>query len=250
MRIVCSVIVLYSSLVLPARGFSQDKAREIVERAIVAQGGKSKIAKLRCMRIKVEGTTDFVPGHPNLPFTIEDMWQMPDRYKTSSTIQFNGEKHVQTEVINGSAGWSQLDGVSMDLPKEALAEMKEQKYAEDFDRFGFLKDKNVELSTVADITVNGKPAAGILIKSKGHRDVKLYFDKATGLLVKREHRLPDTSPGRLVLQEVLFSDYQDKDGLKHYRKLVLYRDGKKVVDARVTEIEFFDKLDAKAFAKP
>src|SRR5258706_356050 len=131
MRLVCSAIVLYSSLVSSAGGLAQDKAREIVVRAIVAQGGKAKVAKLRCMRIKIEGTTNFVPDQPNLPFTIEDMWQMPDRYKTSSTIQFGGEKHVQTEVIYGNTGWSQLDGINLDFPEKALAEMKEQKYAED-----------------------------------------------------------------------------------------------------------------------
>src|SRR5712692_3019721 len=131
MRILCNAIVLYSALVSAAGGFVQDKARAVVEKAIVAQGGKAKVAKLRCMRIKVEGTTNFVPDQPNLPFTIEDMWQMPDRYKTSSTIQFGSEKHVQTEVIFGNTGWSQLDGINLIFSKEALAEMKEQKYAED-----------------------------------------------------------------------------------------------------------------------
>jgi len=38
------------------------------------------------MRIKVDGTTDLVPGQPNLPFTIEDTWQMPHRYKTESSF--------------------------------------------------------------------------------------------------------------------------------------------------------------------
>src|ERR1041385_8033626 len=100
-----------SNVVLRLPGSVQDDAaRALIERAIVAQGGSQRVAKLHCMRIKVEGTMNFVPGQPNLPFTIEDIWQMPDRYKTTSTISIAGQKHVQTEVIDGDKGWSRVDG--------------------------------------------------------------------------------------------------------------------------------------------
>src|SRR5207245_7581024 len=111
------------------------------------------------------------------------------------------------------------------------------------------REKDVEISTIDPIDVDGKPAVGVLVKPKGHREVKLYFDKTSGLLVKREHRLLDPSSGKEILQEVVFSDYQEKDGLKHYRKIVASRDHKKVIDARVTELALFDKLDDKIFDK-
>ena len=47
-----------------------------------------------------------------------------------------------------------------------------------------------------------------------------------------------------------FSDYREKDGLKHYRKISALHDGKKFVEGTVTEIEFFEKLDPKVLAKP
>jgi hypothetical protein len=240
-----SVLVFSASVVL-----AQDRARAIVEKAIQAQGGEAKVAKLRMMRIKVEGTADLVPGQPSVPFTIEDTWQMPDRYKTSSTFQMSGKKLAQTQVIDGEKGWIQMNGKTQDLPKEAVAEMKEQKYAEDLDRLAFLKERAVELSALDASAVDGRPVVGVLVKSNGHRDVRLYFDTTSGLLVKREHRLLDSSSGKEALQEVIFSDYQEKDGLKHYKKIAAFRDGKKVLDATVTEIEFFDKPDEKAFAKP
>ena len=230
--------------------FAQDTPQVVVEKAIQAQGGQAKVAKLRMMRIKVEGTIDLVPGQPKLAITVEDTWQMPDRYKSSSSFQLMGKNVIQTQVIDGDKGWFQINGQTQDLPKEHVTEMKEQKYAEDLDRLGFLKDKGFELSVLDEIEVDGKPALGVLVKSKGHRDVKLYFDKTSELLVKREHRLVDAASGKEVLQEVIFSDYQDKDGLKHYKSVVGLRDGKKVIDARVIEIEFFEKLDAKTFAKP
>jgi hypothetical protein len=250
MRKLHTTFVLCGLFVSPPAASAQDGARAIVEKAIQAQGGEAKIAKLRTMRIKVEGTTDLVPGQPHLPFTLEDTWQMPNRYKTSSTFQLQDKKYTQTQVIDGDKGWIQSDGQTQDLPKEAVTEMKEQKYAEDLDRLGFLKEKGIELSALDEIKVDGKPAVGVLVKSKGHRDVKLYFDNASGLLVKRDQQVLDPSSGKEVRQEVIFSDYQEKDGLKHYKKIVALRDGKMVIDARVTEVEFFDKLEAKVFAKP
>src|SRR5947209_11526066 len=99
---ILSVLVFSASVV-----FAQDKARAIVEKAIHAQGGEAKVAKLRTMRIKVEGTTDLVPGQLNLPFTITDTWQMPDRYKTSAVFQLQGKTFTQTQVIAGDTGWIQ-----------------------------------------------------------------------------------------------------------------------------------------------
>ena len=63
-------------------------------------------------------------------------------------------------------------------------------------------------------------------------------------------RVLDPSSGKEVRQEVVFSDYQLKDGVKHYMKIVAFRDAKKVIEAKLTEVKFLEKLDAKVFAKP
>jgi hypothetical protein len=229
---------------------SDDPSRDVVEKAIKAQGGADKVAKLRVMRIKVEGTMSLAPGQRAIPFVLEDCWQMPDQYKTTSRFELGGKKVNQTQAIDGKAGWIQLDGVTQDMPKEAVAEMREQKYAEDLDRLGFLADKGIDRTVLGESKVGGRAAIGVLIKSQGHRDVKLWFDKENGLLVKREHRLLDSGTGKEITQEVVFSDYRVTDGVQHYRALTGYRDGKKIIDGKVREIEFFDKLDKKVFSKP
>lgn len=227
-----------------------DAARGVVEKAIKAQGGADKVAKLRVMRVKAEGTMNLVPGQPAIPFVIEDWWQMPDQYKTTSRFERGGKKMSQTQALDGETGWMQFDGVTQDLPNGAIAEMREQRYAEDLDRLGFLKDKRIDPSALGESKVGGRAAVGVLIKSKGHRDVKLWFDEQNGLLIKREHGVLDSGTGKEVTQAVVFSDYRESDGLKHYRALTVYRDGKKVIEAKVVEVEFFDKLDMKVFAKP
>jgi hypothetical protein len=231
------------------RARAADDARAIVDKAIKAQGGEAKLAKLKRARVKVVGKLALGPGKPDAPFVITDVWQMPRQYKTSLEVTADGKKLSQTLVLNGDKGWASLNGETKELPKEALAEMKEQKYAEDLDRLLGLKDKGVTLTVLKEAKVNGKPAVGVAVKAKGHRDVKLYFDKASGLLVKREHKVVDDS-GKEVLQEVIFDQYEDVDGVKHYKKIAAYRAGKKFVEGKVTSVSFPDKMDDKEFDKP
>ena len=230
--------------------YGQDGARAIIEKAIQAQGGDKQVSKLRIMRIKVEGKIDVGPGLKNLPFVIEDTWQMPGQYKTTQRIQLKKDlAYAHTIVIDGDKGWKRVDGNVSDLSKQELAEFRDQKQGEDLDRLGFLNDKGRELSLLDEIKSEGKPAVGVLVKTKAQRDVKLYFDKSSGLLVKRERRIGGPA-GKEVLQEVFFRDYQEKDGVKHYRKILGLQNGQRVVEGTVTELEFFDKLDPKMFAKP
>jgi len=53
------------------------------------------------MRVKVEGTLDMGPTQTNVPCTIEDTWQMPQRYKTVSSVKLGDTSMTQATVIDG-----------------------------------------------------------------------------------------------------------------------------------------------------
>ncbi len=243
-------IIIASCFLLPGIATADDAGRALVEAAIKAHGGPEKVAKLRVMRIKAEGTIIPVPGLPSLPLVIEDWWQMPDQYKTTSHYELAGKKVSQTQTIDGRTGWLQVNDQVRDLPEDAIAEMRQQKHAEDMDRLGFLRDTGVDLTALGEVTVDGRPAVGVVVESKGHRDVKLYFDKESGRLIKREHTVFDGGTGKEVVQEVVFGDDRETDGVPHYRRLTAFRGGKEFVDVKVVEVEFFEKLDKTVFNKP
>lgn len=243
-------LILAASSLLPTSTAADEAGRAVVEKAIRAHGGAEKVAKLRIMRIKVEGTMALAPGQPEVPFVLEDWWQMPGQYKTTASYELGGKTVSQTQAIDGQVGWLQFDGQVQNLPKEAVAEMREQKYAEDLDRLGFLADKGTEVTALGEAKVAGRAATGVVVKAQGHRDVKLYFDAESGLLVKREHGILDCATGKEVVQEVVFGGYRETGGVPHYHTLTAYRGGRKFVDAKVVEVEFFGNLDKKVFAKP
>ena len=172
---------------------------------------------------------------------------MPDQYKSITRFELGGKKVSQSQAIDGQAGWIEINGNVQAMPKEAVAEMREQKYAEDLDRLGFLGNGDFVITSLGASDVG---MIGVLVRSKGHNEVKLYFGKQSGRLLKREHPVLDATTGKDVVQEVIFGDYKETDGVPHYRTIAAYRGGKKFVEAKVVEIEFFDKLDKKVFAKP
>jgi hypothetical protein len=228
---------------------ADEKANAVIDKAIAAQGGGEKLKKLRSVRIAIKGTAELSGGLGPVPVEFEDSWQMPGRYKTTARLTYNGMPVTSTQIIDGDTGWVTISGQTQQMPEAAMAEMKEQKYAEDLDRLLGLKEKAYTLTSVEGPAVDSRPTVGVKVASKGHRDVTLYFDAATGLLLKRQQQVLDGS-GKLVGQEVVFSDYQEKDGIKHWHKITLYGEGKKLLEGAVTKLEFVEKFDDREFAKP
>lgn len=228
---------------------AQDDAKDLVEKAIRAHGGETAVAKLKSVRVKVEGEVELSPGAPPVPIVFEDVWRLPDRYKTTSSLTLQGQKVTQTLCINGNEGWAAVNGQVQPLPPQGFKEMKEQKWAEDFDRLLPLRDKSLKLTRIMDSKVDDRPLAGIEVEAEGHRQVRLYFDKESGLLVKREQEVMGET-GKLVAQSVVFSGFEDKGGVKHWTKITAYRDGQRYISATLRQLEIDRKNDATEFAKP
>ncbi|MDB5293484.1 MAG: hypothetical protein JWL69_4725, partial [Phycisphaerales bacterium] len=117
-----AIIVLL--LLTPATNLcADDKAVATIDKAIAAQGGHEKVAKLRSMRIAVSGRGVLVLGADPMPVEIEDAWQMPGRYKSTTRFTYNGTPVSSTQVIDGDAGWITINGQTQPMPEAAMAEM-------------------------------------------------------------------------------------------------------------------------------
>jgi hypothetical protein len=241
-------VSLLIALLLASAAVAQD-SKAIVERAIVAHGGEAKLARMNKVHSVAEGTIDALPGQPPLPF-VGESWRMEGNSKMVVTMRLQGQKISVTDAVHGDTKWRQLAGVTQDLSKEEAAEVDESRHVDQIAKLGFLKDSAIELSALPEAKISDKPAAGVVIKLKGHKDVKLYFDKETNLLVKIQHPALDLLSGKEVTEELVLSDYQDKDGLKYAMKSELWRDGQKIMEGKVTKLEFVDKMDEKIFARP
>jgi hypothetical protein len=233
---------------LPGAG-QEDDVKSLVAKAIKAHGGTKNLAKQKAIQVKATGTLDFMN---NLKFSSETFYQDdPDRFKNVVEVQINNMNLSVIQVFNGKRFWINIMGKTIELKdKKDVAEIKEALYVEGLTNLVGLKERGVTLSPLGEVKVNDKAAVGIRASSKGHRDVNLYFDKKTHMLVKSETRTVDFQTKQEVSQEKFYSDYKEVDGLQQPRKLIIHQDGKRHITMDITSITFSERHDDSVFAEP
>jgi hypothetical protein len=196
----------------------------------------------------MKGTVHIMGG---INYTEDATFHLPNKVKSVQQLEVNGQQITMTIGYNGEKAWMNLNGMNIDQMIDKITElMKEQVYMSQVSKLTALKDKKFELSALGAVQVEGKPALGVRVSSKGHKDINLYFDKMTGLLAKIEHRTIDPTSGKELNEERIITEYKDVDGEKEVKKAVVYRDGQKYVDAEVVEIKHLDTIDDSEFNKP
>jgi len=226
-----------------------DAIKSVLDKGIKAMGGEDKITKYPGLMLK--GAGKFYEGDRGIPFSGTWYTQGLDKSRTTTVVEVKGFKSTEITVVNGAKGWIKEQGDdTKELEKDALAEEKENLYFNWVTSLVPLKGKEYKLTLLGESKVNNKPVVGLGVASKGHRDIKLFFDKDTGLIVRAERKVRDLENKKEVTEEVTFGDYKDVSGLKVAMKYQNKWDGKNRADADMTEAKVFEKIDEKQFEKP
>jgi hypothetical protein len=221
------------------------EAKAIVEKAIKAHGGAEVLNKFQAITVKEKGK--FYGMGAAVDYTLELQFQAPDKER----LAIRGEGFKFDQVLNGDKGWRGINEAPKALDKDELAEAREELYASNLTRLTPLTREGCKLSSLGEVKVGGRPAVGVRVEHKGHRDVNLFFDKDNGLLVKTEGRGKDPmAGGKEYTQEVFYSNYKKVEGVQVPFKTLLKRDGERYVESETTEATPTEKLDASVFAKP
>jgi hypothetical protein len=242
------LLTVVTCFLLPRIGVgAEDETKAILDKAIKAHGGAEKLAKFQGVKTKAKGTIEVAGG---ITFTSESAFQHPDQFKENVELEVMGNKATVVTVYNGGKGWLAVNGNTTEMDENLLAAMKEQTHFTQLMRWSFLKDKKCEFSLLGESKVNDKPAVGVKASAKGHKDVNLYFDKETGLLAKVERQALDPMSGTEFAEERIIAEYQEVDGLKVAKKVIVNRDGKKFMELEVIEHKPQEKIAAEEFGKP
>jgi hypothetical protein len=236
---------------VPPCAQAQATARAVIEKAVQAHGGAEQLAKLKALRIKSKGTAALLPGSDPIAFAGETTAQMPGQIKNVMEFEVQGEKHTLVQVIDGDKVALTLDGRTQPLNETLVAELKELTYAERANTLlPLLHDASHELALLGETKVNGQPATAVRVRSRGHKDIVLHFDRASGLLVKAERHTLDPATLKEVSQEEYYGSYKEVDGLRRAMQVTVFKDGKKFLEGEVTEVRFLDRLDPSVFGQP
>jgi hypothetical protein len=245
-QILAALSVLFVFVLIGQAG--EGDAAAIINKAIKAHYPKGLDTKNQGSRTKAKGTLH-VQGL-DLEFTQEVSVQAPAKFKEVMELTVMDKKITVTTVFNGKDGWIRAGDKDVEVTEEILNELKDAAYQINLMRGVFLKDKTVKFSLIGEVQVKGKTAVGVTASRDGKKDINVFFDKKTGLIVKTESRKRDLMSGQEVTEERFITEYQDLNGEKAAKKVEVQRDGKALLEAEVLEVQILQKLDDGEFVQP
>lgn len=224
-------------------------ARAVVEKAIKARGGQPG-ARNDVMTWKEKGK--FTAMGFALPYTADWAFQAPDKYRFALVGELGDAKIELLVVVNGAKAWASEGGNAEELAGEKLIQTRNEAYQLWVTSLTpLVSDKGFTLAAVKGKDVNGKPTDAVRVTREKKPAVTLYFEKESGLLVKRETTVKDEfQKWKEVPEEAYFSDYKDAGGVKYFTGLKVVRDGKPMIEATLLDQKVSEKLNARRFEKP
>jgi hypothetical protein len=237
-------------LVAGARA-ADDDPKAIITAAIKAHGGEEALAKYKAGQSKTKGKIN-LPMIGETPFTEDTAYMIPDKFKSVLELDIMGTKVMVKTVADGDKITINANGMDVPVTDNIKKALGDARYAMRAARLNnLLKDKDIELAPLGEVKVEGKPAVGVRVSSKGHKDISLFFNKETHLLAKMESRTIDSTTGKEITEERIILDYakKDKDGFTLPKAILVKHDGEKFMEAEITEAKLLEKLDDPDFQK-
>jgi outer membrane lipoprotein-sorting protein len=240
----------------------QAEAEAILNKAMKVLGGEDKLTKLNTFVVKSREKTT-VSGVEKQSIESTHSYEFPDKmrfeYKAQAPRMKGALEGVQ--VFNGEHAWCFTGGTTIELPNDHLMYFRHYPFHEFPVRLlPLLKGKDYKLTLVGDAKVEERRATVIMASREGAVDMKYFFDKDSGLLLKQEYlytRSEDSgdpqraSPDdpKAMKVEILYEEYKESGGIKYPSRSVRLENGETRV-GEITEFKIVEKFDEKTFAKP
>jgi hypothetical protein len=243
-------LILLSAVAASASGVrAADDPKAIITRAIKAHGGEEALTKYQAMEAKTTGKID-IAGVGEVDFTQNVSVMFPDKIKDVVELTVAGQNLKIVTVANGDTVSIQVNGTDTEANDQIKETLKDARHLAKVNRlFPLLKDKGFDLSLFGEAKVEGKPAVGVTVATKGEKDIVLFFDTQSGRLVKTDRRTTPPGGAAEVQEERIILEYAEaKDGILVPKKILIKHDGKKYAEAEI-EAKLLEKIDESEFKK-
>lgn len=240
-------LVAVGYLPTPLRAADQGaNVRRILDRAIAVRGGEAFLTAHPAATWKEHGTYyrngRAVSYHGDFARAGADNYRM--------TVEGISSEGKFTIAATASEVWVESNGKVTIVDEGQFANTREELYSAWVESLVPLKDRAFRLTAIGEAQVDGRPAAGIRVSHEGKRAIELFFDRHTGLLAMKRERIKPPGQADEIEQQTIIKEYQQVDGRNRPKKVVLLRDGRPFVEAEISDMQVFEKLDDAIFAKP
>jgi len=196
--------------------------------------------------------------------TVEETYLWPSQFRTEIRGQLipkqeglaingndDGQKFTIVQLVSGDEFKKTMNGLSVTIDDAEREQIRIGAVIRDARRLVPLLDSaKYTLASAAGENVRGRPAEVVEVRCEGIRELRLFFDQETGLLVKTFHQIPDPSTGgsEEATVETELSDYQNVQGLKMSMKQVVYVNGRETTTMTVTDAKLLESVDRNIFS--
>jgi hypothetical protein len=166
--------------------------------------------------------------------------------KTIQEITVKGKSFNVIQVLDKDKVMVNLNGQPQKAEEPIAIQIKEtMRLAKIIRLVPLLTGKEFEVTDLGLIKAGELNLHGIKVKEVSKPDILLFFDRQTGFLVKTEQIREFEN--KKVVQEDYFSDFRDLGGFKRPVKIQSFRNGKKILDAELVEVRYFESLPSSDF---
>lgn len=228
----------------PVDAKQAEAAKKVIEEAIVAKGGKAKLAAIKAFKMVASGTTT-ISGQ-TVPVEIERVLVLPDKMRIDATLAARVKVIV---AVDGRKGWQLAPDPSGQ--KIQLVDIGAGDFASiDFERWRepeliLLRaiDPAAKAQLVADETIAGAPHSVVKLRAPNGIEVNVYIDKKTKLITRMKY-------AEGAQEEIdQFSNFKDVNGVKIAHTRQSGGQGRET-KLELKTVELDPTIDPKLFAKP
>ena len=187
----------------------------------------------------------------DIDFDGKMIYQRPEQFKMNISIDLMGQKIAIEQIMNGKKVKATMNGNNLDLKDHDLEQLKANVAEQEITQLTpLLDDKKYTLKAGADADVDGKKADVVIINGKAEgsviKDMKLFFDKTTHMLVKTQKKDKDEND-KEIDEESFYEDYKAVQGIMTAHKGVVKHDGKDYMKYTMTDVKYIEKVEEKEF---
>jgi len=241
------VLILAVAVAFAPAARADEAAEKVITKAVEAHGGAKALTAMKAGEMTMNATMNIMGLE--LEMTGDAAYAFPDKFKTTMKGEVMGQKLAIVQLVNGDKVKMTLNGMAMPVEDKMKDELKQAVTTQEIGMIVPLLDKKkYTLKAEKDAKVGDAEAAVVSVTAKGMKDVKLFFDKKSGLLVRMQRKGLDPM-GETEVDEVTdMSDFKKVDGIQTPMTLKTLHDGKAFMTMKLSSVKYHEKLEAKRFA--
>ncbi len=223
-------------------------AKKIIEEAIAAKGGRTKLQAITSLKMTATGTTT-IQGK-TIPVVIDREFVTPDKLRIDATLTLPDGKVNVLVGVDGKGGWQRAPDQKthtiavVDIPTTQMGSIDFERWREPELILLHGLEKDAKLSLGADVDIDGKPQSVVkLVSPFADVAVSLAIDKKTKLITRASFDDGGAS------NSDDYSDYRDIGGIKVAHKR-LSAGGGRSTDLLLSNVKINTTIDPKDFQRP